>query len=568
MLTNEQAAIDKAREELAIIETWQRDVFLFVDEALGMKPAEPIDSLRGVPIEFTDAAGNKRSVMLFDNDGRLVYDDLAFYRIGFFKNQGKEEFKAYNGTRLTWQQTLTFTAYQRAISTFDQDAYAAFLRYISIVSGHGTGKTASLAIIALHFLITMPGAQVGATANTEDQLKEIFLKELYFWRKRLPQKLQDDLDLQDDFVRVSGEKDWFLRARVARADKPEALAGLHGPYVLLIIDEASGVPNRIFEVMDGSLTGENFIVLMASNGTRTEGVFFDSHKEGAPYNKLAYNCEQSPIVKDGYVAMMAEKHGKESDEYAIRVKGGFAATTQMDEKGWIPLFANIRIMFEPERGQIVKHPVIGLDPAGKGRDLSILVARDSVYLKILLNEKTSTAKDLARKVETWRDALQAKSDDIGVDAFGIGAEVVANIQTKVGETVHALLTDKPREGTEQEFHSYKAELAWKFRAWVLQGGIIITNRQSEWMKELEKIKYKRDLQGRIQLMDKVTFKKLYGFSPDRFDAALYTFFRDFGTQPVVLTKRELENKSNMEWIQKMNQQKQSTAPKGWDKSSM
>lgn len=565
---NEKAAIEKAREELAIIETWQRNVFLFVDEALGMKPAEPIDSLRGAAIPYTDAAGEQRQAVLFDYEGRLVYRDLSFYRIGMFKNQDKESFKQYNGTRLTWQQTLTMTAYQRALDTFDQDSYAAFLRYISIVSGHGTGKTASLAIIALHFLITMPGAQVGATANTEDQLKEIFLKELYFWRKRLPQKLQDDLDLQDDFVRVSGEKDWFLRARVARADKPEALAGLHGPYVLLIIDEASGVPNRIFEVMDGSLTGENFIVLMASNGTRTEGVFFDSHKEGAPYNKLAYNCEQSPIVKDGYVAMMAEKHGKESDEYAIRVKGGFAATTQMDEKGWIPLFANIRIMFEPERGQIVKHPVIGLDPAGKGRDLSILVARDSVYLKILLNEKTSTAKDLARKVETWRDALQAKSDDIGVDAFGIGAEVVANIQTKVGETVHALLTDKPREGTEQEFHSYKAELAWKFRAWVLQGGIIISNRQSEWMKELEKIKYKRDLQGRIQLMDKVTFKKLYGFSPDRFDAALYTFFRDFGTQPVVLTKRELETKDNMEWIQKMSQQKQSTAQKGWDRSSM
>lgn len=565
---NEKAAIDKAKEELAIIEAWQRNAFLFVDEALGMKPAEPIDSLRGVGIPYIDAAGEQRQAILFDYEGRLVYHDLAFYRIEMFKNQDKESFKAQGSGFLTWQQTLTLTAYQRALDTFDQDSYAAFLRYISIVSGHGTGKTASLAIIALHFLITMPGAQVGATANTEDQLKEIFLKELYFWRKRLPQKLQDDLDLQDDFVRVSGEKDWFLRARVARADKPEALAGLHGPYVMLIIDEASGVPNRIFEVMDGSLTGENFIVLMASNGTRTEGVFYDSHKEGAPYVKLAYNCEQSPIVKDGYVTMMAEKHGLESDEYAIRVKGGFAATTQMDDKGWIPLFANIRVMFEPERGQIVKHPVIGLDPAGKGRDLSILVARDSIYLKILLNEKTSTPKDLARKVETWRDALQAKSDDIGVDAFGIGAEVVANIQTKVGETVHALLTDKPREGTEQEFNSYKAELAWKFRAWVLQGGIIISNRQAEWMKELEKIKYKRDLQGRICLMDKVTYKKLYGFSPDRFDAALYTFFRDFGTQPVVLTKRELENKDNLEWIQKMNQQKQSTAPKGWDRSSM
>ena len=544
----DQERIDKAKQEAITLDAWQRDVFLFAYEALGMKPSEPIDSLRGRPIEYTDGYGNKREALLFTEDGQLAYHDLGFYKMEMFKNQDKPIFKLYRGRRFTWQQTITLTAYQRALSTFDKDSFDQMLRYISIVSGHGTGKTASECVVALHFLICFAGAQIGVTAITEQQLKDIFLKELYYWRAKLPEGLKDQIEILDDLVRIVGDKDWFIRARVARPEKPEALAGLHGKYVLIIVDEASGVPDKVFEVMKGSLTGENYIVLYCSNGTRTEGEFFESHKKGSAFTRLAYSSRQSPIVKDGYISRMEEEYGADSDEVRIRVDGKFAHIGDMDEKGWIPLFANVRVMFEPERGQIIRHPVIGVDPAGKGRDKSLVEARDAIYLKILLDEKTSTPKDLARKIETLRDAYQAKSDDIGIGAFGIGAEVVANIETKMGETVHALLTDKPREETKHLYANFKAELAWKFRNWLAQGGIIITNRQADWMRELEKIKYKRDGQGRIVLMGKVEFKKEYGFSPDRFDAAIHTFFRDHGTQPVVLTKQELENKDMMEWV--------------------
>lgn len=538
---------------------WSKDVFLFAKECLGISAAEPLASLLGAPISYRSADGTKRETMLFDEDGSLVYRDLRFYTPAMFQKQGKAAFKTYNGSHLTWQQTLTLTAYQRALETFDKDSFDIAARYISIVSGHGTGKTASLCVIALHFLICFGGAQIGVTANTEQQLKDIFLKELYFWRAKLPDGMRDQIELMDDMVKVKDEKDWFLRARVARPEKPEALAGLHGRFVLIIVDEASGVADKVAEVMKGSLTGDNYIVIYASNGTRTEGFFYDSHKGGAQNVHLAYSSRQSPIVKDGYIERMEEDYGPESDEVRIRVDGKFANTGEMDDKGWMPLFANINVMFEPEHNQIIRHPVIGLDPAGKGRDRSICHVRDSIYLKEVLNEKTSTPKDLARKVETVRDAYGAKSDDIGVDAFGVGAEVVANIETKIGETVHALLTDKPREETKHLYHSYKSELAWKFREWLRNGGIIITNRKADWVRDLEKIKYKRDLQGRICLMDKVTFKKLHGFSPDKFDAAIHTFFREYGTQPVVLTKQEMENKELVAWIQRSQTPKSSTA---------
>jgi hypothetical protein len=575
------------QNHLRQIEKWSKDVFLFAEEALNMRASEPIDDLRGKGIPYKDGFGNERTAILFDIDGRLVYHDLSFYSRAMFKNQEPGLFKKYRGTRFTWQQTLELEAYQRAINTFGQDAYDPVRRWLSIRSGHGIGKTSFLSVASLHFLICFFGAQIGVTANSEDQLKDIFLKELAKWTAKLPDYLQanmtgeaaadglqvrESIEILDTFVRIGGDKDWFLRARVARPEKPEALAGLHGEWILIIVDEASAVHDKVFETMKGSLTGENYLVIYTSNPTRNEGEFFNSQKEGSAFTRLHFNSRHSPIVKEGYIAKMEADYpsnGEEhSDEVKIRVDGEFAGVAEMDDKGWIPLFANIPILFEPYRSQIINRAVIGCDPAGQGRDTSVVMVRDHVYLKEVLNEKTSKELDLARKVETIRDVYNSTSNDIGVEAFGIGAKVVANIQTKMGESVTAILTDKPREETKEKYHTYKSELAWKFREWVARGGIIVTNNKLAWLKELEKIKYKRDAQGRIMLMDKVTFKKEFGFSPDRFDASCMTFFKDEPTTPTFLSKDQLAQKENVEWLQKLQATPISQQPESQDFSSM
>jgi hypothetical protein len=77
----------------------------------------------------------------------------------------------------------------------------------------------------------------------------------------------------------------------------------------------------------------------------------------------------------------------------------------------MPLFGNIKINFEEERGQIINGAIIGVDPAGKGRDRSIIQVRDNIYLKEVLNETTSSETDLARKIETVRDVYNCSSND-------------------------------------------------------------------------------------------------------------------------------------------------------------
>jgi hypothetical protein len=542
-------------EDVHVLVEWANDVFVFTKEALGILPSEPVDELRGTYISFKDVWGNVRQAQLFDEDGRLVYHDLSFYTMDMFKNQTRAKFREYNGSRFTWQQTVTLTAYNRAIHTFGMDSFDIAKRWITVRSGHGTGKTGTEAVIALHFMVCFPGSQIGMTANTEQQVQDIFLKEFAVWKRRLPQDIQNSINQTADHIRVDNSEDWFLRAQVARPEKPEALAGLHGKYVLIIVDEASGVHDKVFEVMKGALTGDYYIVFYASNPTRNEGEFYESHKPGSAYTRLHYSSRQSPIVKEGFIEKMEHDYpsqgGQDSHEVLIRVDGEFAGASVMDEKGWIPLFANVQIHFEPENGQIINRGIIALDPAGMGKDRSIATIRDNVYLKEVLNEAQSTPKDLARKMEVIRDAYNCTSNDIGIEAFGIGAKVVGEISTKMGEHVVGLLTDKPREGTEGEFDSYKMELAWKFRTWVSNGGIIITNNASGWLKEMEKIKFKRTKTGAMQLMPKPMFKKEYGFSPDRFDSAIHSFFKDEPSRPVHLTKEQMQTVEMQEFFNRV-----------------
>src|SRR5262245_32484989 len=65
--------------------------------------------------------------------------------------------------------------------------------------------------------------------------------------------------------------------RTASKDNPEALQGFHAEHLLFLIDEASGIPDIVFEVGMGALSTPGAKVVMAGNPTRTSGFFYDTH---------------------------------------------------------------------------------------------------------------------------------------------------------------------------------------------------------------------------------------------------------------------------------------------------
>ena len=72
----------------------------------------------------------------------------------------------------------------------------------------------------------------------------------------MPEAAKMFYDYTSDYVRITeSPENWFARARTGRKENPEALAGLHALFMMLVVDEASGVPDAIFQSSKSALTG-------------------------------------------------------------------------------------------------------------------------------------------------------------------------------------------------------------------------------------------------------------------------------------------------------------------------
>ena len=140
---------------------------------------------------------------------------------------------------------------------------------IAIKSGHGTGKSTLLSWIALWWLLTKFDAKIPTTAPAAPQLLATLMPEIKKWWRVLPQFLKDEFVLTSDYVRCANGN--FLVMRTAKKEAPEALQGFHASNLIYLVDEASGVDNALFEVIEGALTGEKNALFLVGNPTRTSG---------------------------------------------------------------------------------------------------------------------------------------------------------------------------------------------------------------------------------------------------------------------------------------------------------
>ena len=143
-------------------------------------------------------------------------------------------------------------------------------RNISIRACHGPGKTAVAAWLVVIMLLTRFPQKTVATAPSKGQLQGALMPEVKSWINKLPEPLKELLDVKAQGVYLrEAPAESFFEARTARVENPEALQGIHSDHVLLIADEASGVPEKIFEAAVGSMSGVNATTLLLSNPIRS-----------------------------------------------------------------------------------------------------------------------------------------------------------------------------------------------------------------------------------------------------------------------------------------------------------
>jgi phage terminase large subunit len=406
-------------------------------------------------------------------------------------------------------------------------AVAAGHRRISIRSGHGVGKSTASAWLMLWFLLTRFPVKVVVTAPTSAQLYDALFAEVKRWVSELPLHLKKLLDVKADKIElIAAPEAAFISARTSRPEAPEALQGIHSEHVLLIADEASGIPEAVFEAASGSMSGEHACTVLLGNPTRSSGFFFDTH------NRLInqwwtrrVSCVDSNRVSDEYVKEMAERYGDESNAYRVRVLGEFPLA---DDDTIIP----IHLAVSAQNRDIVQRtdikPIWGLDVARFGTDRSALCKRWGGYVAPIVSWKGLDLMQLVGAVKAEYDSLpfMEQPDEILVDSIGLGSGVVDRLR-ELGLPARGInVSESPSmKGT---YYNLRSELWFAVKAFLEKRDTLLP-KDERLLSGLVAPRYSFTSNGKLKAESKDEMRRRGLSSPDEADSLCLTMASNAAT---------------------------------------
>ena len=408
------------------------------------------------------------------------------------------------------------------------DAVAApAIRRISVRSGHGVGKSTAVAMAAIwHVLMRYPSKTV-VTAPTSAQLFDACFAEMKSVAKRLKPPFNSLLEVKSDRIELkSAPESTFISCRTSRAEQPEALAGIHSEHVLLLADEASGVPEAVFEAASGSMSGLHATTVLTGNPTRNTGFFHDTHTRlREDWYTMHVSCVDSPRVADDFVDDMKRRYGEDSPAYHVRVLGNFPPA---EEDTVIP----VSLIEHAFNSDVKVHEdtiaVWGLDVARQGGDSSVLCKRQGPMIHPLTVWRNLDLMQLSGAVKAEYDNMppSRRPAEIIIDSNGFGAGVLDRLR-ELGLPARGLNVSE-RAVAKQTYLNLRAELWFKCKAW-LEGMDVSLPKDDALYAELAGPRYMFTSSGKIQVESKESMKKRGIRSPDRADAVCLALANDHTT---------------------------------------
>ena len=393
---------------------------------------------------------------------------------------------------------------------------------VAIRSGHGVGKSMWPATLVLWWLCTHYPCKVACTANTASQLGDVLWPEIQKWARQMHPAFREQLESRADKISLRGAAESYAVARTSRREQPESLQGFHSENMLFVIDEASGIPDIIFEVGQGSLSTPGAKIVMCGNPTRTSGYFFDAfHKNADRWATMRVSSADGDYVRDDFIAEMRDQYGDDSNAYRVRVLGEFP---EADDDTIIPLHlveAAIARDVEPIVGQ---RPVWGLDVARYGSDRTALAKRRGNSLVEPI--KSWQGKDLMEICGIVLEEYDACSyedrpAEILVDVIGLGAGVVDRLKEMDFVPVRGINVAESA-ALSQKYLRLRDELWFQCREWLESKDCTMPDDEAL-KSELVAPRFKFQSNGKLKVESKEELKRRGNRSPDLADALMLTF---------------------------------------------
>jgi len=421
----------------------------------------------------------------------------------------------------------------------------------AVHSCHDVGKSFVAATTVAWWLDVHPVGEafVVTTAPTDKQVKAILWREINRLHSRAG--LAGRTNLSEWYI----GKELVAFGRKPADQDPTAFQGIHARYVLLVLDEACGIPRELWDAGSSIVANEHSRTLAIGNPDDSFGEFASNCTKGktnGTWNVIHIGYRDSPnftgervreivhdsLISERWVIERQKKWGIGSAIYTSKVEGFFPTegTSGTIPYAWASACRDLELPESP--GERVE---AGVD-VGAGGDRTVIrerrglrAGREEVFVDA---DPMRTVGRLVEKIIEW-GVQRVKVDNIGIgwaltgrlrelSSLHNGAGALRGETTHSAEVVGVNFGASPSPGLERKFLNKRAEVYWntgreysRLRRWDL-GEV-----DDDVIAELTASQYEiMDSYGKIKIEPKKDIIERLGASPDRAEALLLAFHEE------------------------------------------
>jgi hypothetical protein len=411
-------------------------------------------------------------------------------------------------------------------------------RYTAVHSAHDLGKSFTAGNLAAWWIDCHPAgeAKVVTTAPTGDQVKGIVWQEIL--------RAHDESGAPGCVMQT----EWWIgrfQAGIGRKPSdynPAAFQGIHQRYVLVIIDEACGIPKNLFDAADALVTNEHCRVLAIGNPDDSSSHFAEVCKPGSGWNVIHLDGLESPLFTDeqdevpkdvrdyllspAWVDERKLRWGETSPIYQAKVRGLFP-TDDPDGVVRAGPAARCRIPTAYALPDARLEPVeLGVDVGGGG-DKSVGILRRGRRPEVAF---VDSHRDGEVVVGLVMKAIKAhRVTKVKMDETGFGHFAVSHVQQLIREArldCQVVGVNFSAKALDDELYpNVRSEMWWEIgRMMCERGEWDLSELPDECIADLLAPKWSPDARGRTKVEPKDDIRKRLGRSPDFGDALLLAYY--------------------------------------------
>lgn len=409
--------------------------------------------------------------------------------------------------------------------------------HTAVVSCNGAGKSGLAGMLAVWWVAVHEPHDVAVicSAPTYVQIARVLFTEIktnFDLAKAngvmLPGQINQSQEwkLDDGFVMAWGR-------RPADKDLVSSFQGIHRRYVMVILDEAGGIPEDLYTATEAVTNTEGARVLAIGNPDNRGTPFHQIWLKDPTWNKIRISAYDTPnfteernevppellplLIQPAWVEKQKISWGEDSARFRSKVLAEFPdeADNAFFSQGNLDKSLDCEI---PEDMEL--RAVLGVDVARFGEDDSVVYINRGGRVRLLDTWSKATAIETANRIHSL--AIENAVSEVRIDAAGLGGPVVDLVASHAeGRYLVISMLGGAASPDKMRWLNARSANYDHLKELMSSGKVDLDPDDSRLIDELLMIQYKFTPKGAIQIESKDDMRSRGVKSPDYLDAVVY-----------------------------------------------